>query len=86
MYHVTDLLHAGHSVDVPGQDIAPTLSTWLAELGVADTPLVEELARAVCAGDWPTTHAISDRLSVDITGAPVSTPTAGGGYAPHPEA
>jgi hypothetical protein len=66
VYHVTDLLHAGHAVDVPGHDIAPTLSMWLAELG-AHTPLVEELARAVCAGDWPTTHAISDRLSVDIT-------------------
>lgn len=66
MYHLADLLHEGHAVDVPGQDIAPTLSTWLAELG-AHTPLVEDLARAVCAGDWPTTHAISDRLSVDIT-------------------
>jgi hypothetical protein len=60
MYHVTDLLHAGLAVDVPGLGIAPTLSMWLAELG-AHTPVVEELARAVCAGDWPTTHAISDR-------------------------
>jgi hypothetical protein len=66
MYHVTDLLHAGHAIDVPAHDIAPTLSTWLAALG-AHTSLVEELARAVRAGDWPTTHAISDRLSVDIT-------------------
>jgi hypothetical protein len=66
MYHVTDLLHAGHAVDLPGHDIAPTLSTWLAELG-AHTPLVEELAQAVCAGDWPAAYAIGDRLSIDVT-------------------
>jgi hypothetical protein len=47
-------------------DLAATVSTWLAELG-AHTPVVEELALAVCAGDWPTAYAISDRLSVDIT-------------------
>jgi hypothetical protein len=38
----------------------------LAELG-AHTPLVEELAQAVCAGDWPAAYAIGDRLSIDVT-------------------
>ena len=33
VYHVTDLLHDGHAVDVPDHDIATTLSAWLAELG-----------------------------------------------------
>ena len=65
-YHVTDLLHQGRAVDVPGSAIAATLSAWLAELGV-DTPLVDELARAVHAGDWPTAYVISQRLSVDVT-------------------
>ncbi|MDT5348286.1 MAG: hypothetical protein QOH91_1573 [Mycobacterium sp.] len=66
MYHLTDLLHHGRKVDVPGPDIATTVSAWLEELGV-DTRLVEDLARAVCAGDWPTAYAISYRLSVDVT-------------------
>jgi hypothetical protein len=66
MYHVSDLLHQGRAVDVAGADIAATVSAWLAELG-ADSPLVDELAHAVCAGDWPTAYTISDRLSVDVT-------------------
>jgi hypothetical protein len=66
MYQVTDRLHEGRTVDVPCHDIVTTVSAWLAELG-AHTPLVEELARAVCAGDWPTAYAVSDRLSVDVT-------------------
>jgi hypothetical protein len=66
MYRVTDRLHAERSVEVSCHDLAATVSTWLAELG-AHTLVVEELALAVCAGDWPTAYAISDRLSVDIT-------------------
>ena len=66
MYRVTDRLHEGRGVRVPGGDIRATVSVWLAELG-ADTPLVEELACTVYAGDWPTAHAIGDRLSVDVT-------------------
>src|ERR1700757_4200500 len=50
MYHVSDLLHQGRAVDVAGADIAATVSAWLAELA-ADSPLVDELAHAVCAGD-----------------------------------
>jgi hypothetical protein len=65
-YHVTDLLHHERTADVPGPEIATTVSAWLAELGV-DTQLVDELAQAVCAGDWPTVYAISHRLSVDVT-------------------
>ena len=66
IYHVSDLLHHGRTVDVAGPDIAGTVSAWLAELGV-DTPLVDELAQAVRASDWPTAHAISHRLSVGVT-------------------
>ena len=66
MYQVTDLLHAEHSVEVSCHDLAATVSTWLAELG-AQTALVDDLARAICAGDWPTAYAIGDRLSVDVS-------------------
>ena len=66
MYRVTDHLHQGRGVRVPGGDIRATVSMGLAELD-ADTPLVEELVCAVYAGDWPTAYAIGDRLSVDVT-------------------
>jgi hypothetical protein len=66
MYHVSDLLRQGRTVDVAGANIAATVSAWLAELGV-DSPLVDELAYAVCAGDWPSAYTISHRLSVDVT-------------------
>jgi hypothetical protein len=66
LYRVTDRLHEGRMVQVPCHDIVTTVSAWLAELG-AHTPLVEELAQAVCAGDWPRAYGISDRLSVDVT-------------------
>jgi hypothetical protein len=66
MYRVTDRLHEGRTVQVPCDDIGSTVSAWLAELG-AHTPLVEEFARAVCTGDWPTAYVIGDRLSVDLT-------------------
>jgi hypothetical protein len=51
---------------VPGNEIAATVSAWLAELG-AHSPLVEDLARAAHAGDWHTTHVIGEYLSVDVT-------------------
>ena len=66
MYQVTDRLHAEHSVEVPCRDIAATGSTWLAELG-AHTALVDDLARAICAGDWATAYAIGDRLCVNVS-------------------
>ncbi|MDT5052816.1 MAG: hypothetical protein QOF66_1182 [Mycobacterium sp.] len=63
---VTDRLHDRRTVEVPCDDLVNTLSAWLAELG-AHSSLVEDLARAVCAGDWPTAYAIGDLLSVDVT-------------------
>jgi hypothetical protein len=66
IYRVTDRLHEGRAVDVPGHEIVTTVSAWLAELD-AHSPLVEDLAQAVRAGDWPAAYAIGDRLSVDVT-------------------
>ena len=64
IYRVSDRLH-GRTVHVPGHEIALTVSAWLAELG-AHSPLVEDLARAVHAGDWPAAWAIGEYLSVDV--------------------
>jgi hypothetical protein len=66
IYRVTDRLHEGRTVHVPAHEIASTVSAWLAELG-ADSPLVDDLARAVGAGDWPAALGIGDYLSVDVT-------------------
>ncbi|MGH3677440.1 MAG: hypothetical protein ACRDU5_17220 [Mycobacterium sp.] len=66
IYRVTHCLRERRTVDVSGPEIATTVAAWLAELG-ADSPLVEELARAVHAGDWPAAHAIGEYLSVDVT-------------------
>jgi hypothetical protein len=66
LYRVTDRLHDDRTVQVPGHDIAPTVSAWLAELG-AHSPLVDDLARAVCVGDWAAAYAVADQLSVDVT-------------------
>ncbi|WP_431306081.1 hypothetical protein [Mycobacterium hubeiense] len=33
----------------------------------ANSPLVDDLARAVHAGDWPTARAIGEYLCVDVT-------------------
>lgn len=71
MYHVTDRLHAGRAADVPGHQIASTVATWLAELGV-ESPLVDELARAAQAGDWPAVYSVGDHLSVDVTLVPAA--------------
>ena len=66
MYRVTDRLHEGRTFHVPAHEIASTVSAWLAELG-AHSPLVDDLARAVHAGDWPAALGIGDYLSVDVT-------------------
>jgi hypothetical protein len=66
IYRVSDRLHEGRTVHVPAHEIATTVSSWLAELG-AQSPLVENLARAVHAGDWPAALGIGDYLSVDVT-------------------
>jgi hypothetical protein len=66
MYQVTDRLHTGRTARVASDAIATTVSEWLAELG-AHSPLVDDLARAVNAGNWPAAHSIGDYLSVDVT-------------------
>lgn len=66
IYQVTDRLHDAHAARVPGNEIAATVSAWLAELG-AHSSLADDLAHAVMAGDWPATCAIGEYLSVDVT-------------------
>ena len=65
IYTLTDRLHHGHTVHVRGDEIVPTVLSWLAELG-ACSPLAEDLGRAVRAGNWPETHRIADYLSVEV--------------------
>jgi hypothetical protein len=66
IYRVSNRLHDGRTVYVPADRIVATVSAWLAELG-AHSPLVDDLARAVRAGNWPTAHSLADYLSVDVT-------------------
>jgi hypothetical protein len=65
IYQVTDRLHEGRTVFVPGPAIPATVSAWLAELGV-DSPLVGDLGDAIRAGDWPTAHGIASYLAVEV--------------------
>ena len=69
IFQLTDRLHDGHTARVPTDEIAATVSAWLAEVG-AHSPLVDDLASAVRLGDWPATYAIGDYLSIDVTVAP----------------
>lgn len=64
-YQLTDRLHAERTARVSADGIVHILTAWLEELG-ADSPLVTDLARLVCDGDWPAVHAIADSLSVDV--------------------
>lgn len=66
MYRVTDRLHREHTVHCPGNQIAPIVAAWLAELG-ARSPLVDDLARAACVGDWAAAYAVGEQLSIDVT-------------------
>jgi hypothetical protein len=68
LYRVADRLHEARTVEVPCNEIVSTVSAWLAELD-AYSPLVEDLAQAVRACDWPAAYAIGDCLSVDVTAA-----------------
>lgn len=52
IYQVTDRLHDGRTARVPGDEITSTVSGWLSELGT-QSPLADELTRAVRIGDWP---------------------------------
>ncbi|MGH3957927.1 hypothetical protein [Mycobacterium sp.] len=66
IYQLTDRLHDGHTACVPGDEIATTISTWLAELNVHSS-LADDLEHAVQTGDWPAAHAIGKHLSIDVT-------------------
>jgi hypothetical protein len=66
VYRLTDRLRDGRTVLVSVDEIVTTVSAWLAELG-ASSPLVEDLAQAVRAADWPKTYALGDYLSVDVS-------------------
>ncbi len=66
MYCVTDRLHCERTVHCPGNQIAPIVAAWLAELGV-HSPLVDDLARAACVGDWAAAYAVGEQLSIDVT-------------------
>ena len=70
---MTDRLTHGRSVCVPGDEIAAAVSAWLAELGTY-SPLVEDLARAARAGDWPAAHDLGEHLSVKVTLLPGMAP------------
>ncbi|OBI82203.1 hypothetical protein [Mycobacterium sp. 1245805.9] len=65
LYRVTDCLHQGRTVAVPGHEIAHVVAAWLAELG-ADSPLADDLERAVRVGDWAAARTVGDQLSVDV--------------------
>jgi len=62
---VVDRLHGHRAVAVPGERIAATVSSWLAELGV-ESPLIDALESAAQSQDWPTVYALGERLSVDV--------------------
>lgn len=65
IYQVTDRSHDGRTARVPGDEITSTVSGWWSELGT-QSPLADELARAVRIGDWPAAYAIGEHLSVEI--------------------
>jgi len=66
LYRVSDRLHHARAVAVPGDQIAAAVSAWLAELGAHST-LVDDLAQAARAGNWPEAHAVGEQLSVDVS-------------------
>ncbi|OBI23445.1 hypothetical protein A5712_00175 [Mycobacterium sp. E2327] len=65
LYRVSDRLHEGRTVAVRGNEIAHVVSAWLAELG-ADSPLADDLERAVRVGDWAAARTVGDQLSVYV--------------------
>jgi hypothetical protein len=64
LYRLTDRLHE-RTTRVSPDEIAATVSGWLAEIGV-ESPLVDAFAEAVRVGDWAAAHAFGDLLSIDI--------------------
>lgn len=65
VYEVRDRLHDGRARRVRSDEIAATVSGWLAELDV-QSPLVDDLARAVRVGNWAAAYAVCDVLGVDV--------------------
>lgn len=65
-YQLPDRLHDGRMARASGDEIAATVSAWLAELD-AYSPLAEDFGRAVAAGDRPEAYAVGEHLSVDVT-------------------
>jgi hypothetical protein len=65
VYRLTHRLRQGRIADVRSHEIAPTVSGWLAEIGVR-SPLVDDFARAVDADNWPAVHMLGEFLSVDV--------------------
>jgi len=65
-YRLTDRLHAGRTARVPADGIGATIAAWLADFDV-DSPMVDDLARALRCGDWPTVHALAEQLSIDVS-------------------
>jgi hypothetical protein len=66
IYQIVDRLHEQRTVHVAGDAIAPTVAGWLAELGV-QSPMADDLAKAVRSGDWHAVYAIGEHLSVGVT-------------------
>jgi hypothetical protein len=66
IYQLTNRVRDGRTVYVSADEIVTTVSEWLAEFG-ATSPLVDDLAQAVRAADWPKTHTLEDHLSVEVT-------------------
>ena len=65
VYNLTERLHGGRATRVAPDEIAPTVSGWLADLGI-ESPLVHEFAHAVRAGDWAAAYAFGDVLGIDV--------------------
>jgi hypothetical protein len=57
VYCVTDRLHNGRAVQVPGNEIAPTVSAWLAEFGVRPWLRTSHKRRASVTGWRPMSSA-----------------------------
>jgi hypothetical protein len=68
IYQLTIRPGVGRTVRVSADEIVTLVSAWLAELG-ANSPLVDDLARAVRANDWQRAHELGDYLMVEVTPA-----------------
>lgn len=65
LFVITDLLHEERTARVPVNSIGPTVSGWLADLGVS-SPLVDDLTQAVRNGDWSAACVLGEHLAVHV--------------------